>query len=43
MQLAGIMLGSDNPQQLAGYYTKLFGKPSWQQKDWSAVQIGTGG
>lgn len=28
------MLGSDNPKELGEFYTKVLGKPGWQQDDW---------
>lgn len=42
MTLSGVMLGSDNPIQLGEFYTKIFGKPGWQQDDWYGFQVGTG-
>ena len=29
MNLNGILIGSDNAPELAEYYTKLLGKPDW--------------
>ena len=43
MQLNSIMIGSENPQTLAEYYTKLFGKPVMEEGGFSSWQIGTGG
>ncbi len=42
MDLNGILIGSDNPQQLREYYTKLFGKPGWDEGGFFGWQIGTG-
>jgi predicted enzyme related to lactoylglutathione lyase len=42
MNLNGVLIGSENPQRLADYYTMLFGKPSWEGGDFNAWQIGTG-
>lgn len=40
MKLNGIMLGSENPQNLADFYTKVLGKPGWQQDDWFGYDAG---
>ncbi|HKY52439.1 MAG TPA: VOC family protein [Candidatus Limnocylindria bacterium] len=29
MKFSGIMIGTENPQRLKDYYSKLFGKPTW--------------
>ena len=29
VNLNSIMIGSENPERLADYYTKLFGRPTW--------------
>ena len=42
MKLIGVMLGSDNPKVLGNFYTKIFGKPDWQQDDWYGFMIGDG-
>ena len=42
MKLIGIMLGSDDAKALGEFYTKLFGKPGWQEGDWSGFDIGGG-
>jgi predicted RNA polymerase sigma factor/predicted enzyme related to lactoylglutathione lyase len=42
MNLNGILIGSDNPKRLADYYTKLFGKPGWDEGGYTGWQIGTG-
>ena len=34
MKLGSIMIGSDNPSALGEFYTKVFGKPAWQQEGW---------
>ena len=34
MKISGVMLGSDNPKGLGEFYTKVLGKPGWQQDDW---------
>src|SRR5450631_4004708 len=34
MKLKGVMLGSENSKVLGEFYTKILGKPGWQQDDW---------
>ena len=31
MKLSGVMLNSENPKKLADFYTKILGKPDWEQ------------
>ncbi|MFI5041641.1 MAG: VOC family protein [Acidimicrobiales bacterium] len=42
MNLNGILIGSDDPQRLAAYYTRLFGAPGWTESGYTAWQVGTG-
>ncbi len=42
MDLNGILIGSENPQRLKDYYTKLFGKPGWDDGGFFGWQIGSG-
>lgn len=42
MNLNGILIGSEDPQQLAEYYTRLFGKPGWDEGGFTGWQVGTG-
>lgn len=42
MDLNGILIGSDNPQRLRDYYTKLFGKPGWDDGGFFGWRIGSG-
>jgi predicted enzyme related to lactoylglutathione lyase len=42
VNLNGILLGSEDPQRLRDYYTKLFGEPGWGGGDFSGWQIGSG-
>jgi predicted enzyme related to lactoylglutathione lyase len=44
MDLNSIMIGSDNSDRLKEYYTKLFGKPAYEDPGYgfSSWQIGTG-
>ena len=34
MQLSGVMLNSENPKALGEFYTKVLGKPGWQDGEW---------
>lgn len=34
MKFSGAMIGSDNPHALGEFYTKVLGKPGFQQKEW---------
>jgi predicted enzyme related to lactoylglutathione lyase len=43
MNLNSILIGSENPQRLAEYYTKLFGKPGWDDGGYVGWLIGSGG
>jgi predicted enzyme related to lactoylglutathione lyase len=40
MNLNGLLIGTDNPQGLKDYYTKLFGKPSWDEGGYVGWMIG---
>lgn len=42
MNFNSILIGSENPQRLTEYYTKLFGKPEWEDSDYTGWQIGSG-
>jgi predicted enzyme related to lactoylglutathione lyase len=37
-----ILIGSENPQRLVEYYTKLFGKPSMEDGGYAGWEIGSG-
>ena len=43
MNLNSILIGSEDPRRLAEYYTKLFGKPAWDEGGYTGWQIGNGG
>jgi predicted enzyme related to lactoylglutathione lyase len=43
MDLNGILIGSDDARRLADYYTKLFGKPGWDDGGYVGWQVGSGG
>jgi predicted enzyme related to lactoylglutathione lyase len=42
MNLNGILIGSEDPQRLTAYYTRLFGEPGWAGGDFRGWQLGTG-
>jgi predicted enzyme related to lactoylglutathione lyase len=42
MNFNGILIGSEDPKRLAEYYTKLFGKPGWEDSGYTGWMIGTG-
>ncbi len=43
MNLNSILIGSEDPQRLADYYTRLFGEPAWAEGGYTGWRIGTGG
>ncbi len=43
MNLNSILIGSEDPGRLAEYYSRLFGKPGWEDGGFSGWQVGTGG
>ncbi len=42
MNLNGLLIGTENPERLRDYYTKLFGKPTWNEGGYFGWQIGSG-
>jgi len=43
MNFNSILIGSENPEQLTAYYTKLFGAPGWNDGGYTGWLIGSGG
>ena len=43
MRFVGILIGSDQPERLAAYYTKLLGEPGWNEGGYVGWLIGEGG
>jgi predicted enzyme related to lactoylglutathione lyase len=39
MKLANVMIGSENSKILGDFYTKVLGKPGWQQNDWYGFDL----
>jgi predicted enzyme related to lactoylglutathione lyase len=42
MNFNNILIGSEDPQRLVDYYTKLFGKPGMEEGGYAGWQIGSG-
>jgi predicted enzyme related to lactoylglutathione lyase len=38
-----ILIGSEQPEALAAYYTRLFGEPTWNDGGYTGWLIGSGG
>ena len=42
MNLNGILIGSEDPQRLVEYYSKLFGAPQYEDGGYAGWQLGEG-
>jgi len=42
MNFNSILIGSENPTRLADYYTKLFGKPTFEDGGYTVWLVGSG-
>jgi predicted enzyme related to lactoylglutathione lyase len=42
MNLNSILIGSEDPQRLSDYYSKLFGKPGMEEGGYTGWMIGSG-
>ena len=42
-KLSGILIGTDDPKRLKDYYTKIFGKPTWEDQGYFGWQFGDSG
>ncbi len=42
MHLSSILIGSENPERLTEYYTKLFGAPAFSDQGYTGWQFGEG-
>ena len=42
MNFNSILIGSEDPQRLADYYTRLFGEPTWSDSGYIGWMIGSG-
>ena len=43
MKLSGVLIGTEDPKRLKDYYTKLFGKPTWEDQGYFGWQFGDSG
>jgi predicted enzyme related to lactoylglutathione lyase len=43
MRFNSVLIGSEDPARLSAYYTKLFGKPTWDDGGYVGWLIGAGG
>src|SRR5437773_10331793 len=43
MKFGGILIGSEDPTKLKAYYTKLFGKPTFEDQTYFGWQFGQSG
>ncbi|MFL5777675.1 MAG: VOC family protein [Chloroflexota bacterium] len=42
MNFNNLLIGSENPERLAEYYTRLFGEPTWNEGGYVGWLIGSG-
>jgi predicted enzyme related to lactoylglutathione lyase len=42
MNLNSILIGSESPEGLVDYYTKLFGEPTWSDSGYTGWMLGAG-
>jgi predicted enzyme related to lactoylglutathione lyase len=42
MNFNSILIGSEEPARLVGFYKKLFGDPTWEDSAYAGWQIGSG-
>ena len=40
MKFSGILIGTDDPARLKSFYTKLFGKPAWEDEKYFGWRFG---
>ena len=40
MKMSNLMIGSENPQALVEFYTKVLGEPGWQGGDFTGFDVG---
>jgi predicted enzyme related to lactoylglutathione lyase len=43
MKFSGLLIGSDNHERLAAYYTKLLGEPGWNEGGYVGWLVGNAG
>lgn len=42
LNMSSILIGTEDPERLRAYYTKLFGKPTWDEGGYFGWQLGSG-
>jgi predicted enzyme related to lactoylglutathione lyase len=42
MNFNSLLIGSENPEALGSFYTKVFGEPTWKDESYSTWVIGSG-
>ena len=42
MNFNNVLIGSENPERLSAYYTKIFGKPAFEGDGYASWSIGSG-
>ena len=42
MNFNSLLIGSEDPQRLVDYYSKLFGKPTFEDNGYAGWQVGSG-
>src|SRR5512132_750097 len=43
MKLSGVLIGTEDAARLKAYYSKLFGKPTWEEGGYFGWQFGDSG
>jgi predicted enzyme related to lactoylglutathione lyase len=43
LRLVGVMLGSEDPESLSSFYTRIFGPPSWDDGGFVGWELGAAG
>ena len=43
MNFSSLLIGSEEPERLVGYYTRLFGEPGWSEGGYTTWLLGSGG
>lgn len=43
LEMTGVMIGSEDPEALARFYTTIFGEPTWKDQGFTGWQLGSAG
>jgi predicted enzyme related to lactoylglutathione lyase len=43
LKLTSVMIGSEDPEALSRFYTKIFGAPTWEDQGFTGWQLGGAG